>query len=42
MGTVSLPVYERSVRNCTWSADLWIRFMKAKERYQSDKVEILK
>ncbi|CAG2170287.1 unnamed protein product [Oppiella nova] len=30
--TIILPVYERAVRNCTWSSLLWISYMRALER----------
>ncbi len=32
-GDVSLSVHERAVRNCYWSGDLWVSYMRAGERY---------
>lgn len=31
---ISLPVHERSVRNCPWSLNLWIMNIQASERYK--------
>lgn len=32
--TLSLPVLERSVRNCPWSVDLWQKYIRCMERHQ--------
>lgn len=31
---MSLLVYERAVRNCPWSSQLWVKYGRALERYQ--------
>jgi len=34
-----LPLYERAVRNCPWSVDLWVGQLQVLERYhQSHKL----
>uniref|UniRef100_T1IRW8 RRM domain-containing protein n=1 Tax=Strigamia maritima TaxID=126957 RepID=T1IRW8_STRMM len=34
INTISLPVLERSVRNCPWSVKLWQIYLRAMERYE--------
>ncbi|KAG1673486.1 Squamous cell carcinoma antigen recognized by T-cells 3 [Nymphon striatum] len=31
---ISIPIHERSVRNCPWSFNLWIIYIQALERYK--------
>jgi len=41
ISTVSLPVYHRAIRNCPWALDIWCRYLRALERYESPHSEIL-
>ncbi|XP_046385900.1 squamous cell carcinoma antigen recognized by T-cells 3 [Ischnura elegans] len=40
IGAVALPVCERAVRNCPWNSLLWIRYLRASERYSCTHEEI--
>lgn len=35
ISSVSLPVYERAIRNCPWSVEIWGQYLRAMERYES-------
>jgi len=35
ISSVSLPVYERAIRNCPWSVEIWSRYLRAMERYET-------
>ena len=39
--TILVPVYERAVRNCTWSSLIWINFLKALERLKSKHEKVI-
>ena len=39
--TILIPVYERAVRNCTWSSLLWISYLRALERLKSNHQKIM-
>ncbi|XP_054168370.1 squamous cell carcinoma antigen recognized by T-cells 3-like [Oppia nitens] len=39
--TILLPVYERAVRNCTWSSIIWISYLRALERLKSDHKKVM-
>ena len=41
MADVSIPVFERAVRNCTWSSTLWIKFLRALERHKQPKAKVV-
>lgn len=40
IGTVSLPVHARAVRNCPWDVQLWCEYLRALERYESPLKEV--
>jgi len=40
--TVSLPVYERAVRNCPWSSVIWCGYLRSLERFEKPKAEVVK
>lgn len=40
--TVSLPVYERAVRNCPWSSVIWSSYLRSLERFEKPKVDVVK
>ncbi|XP_071448809.1 squamous cell carcinoma antigen recognized by T-cells 3-like [Hetaerina americana] len=40
IGAVALPVCERAVRNCPWNSLLWIRYLRASERYSCAHEEV--
>jgi len=40
--TVSIPVYQRAVRNCPWSAAIWSNYITALERFEKDHKEVVK
>ena len=39
--TILIPVYQRAVRNCTWSSLLWINYLRALERLKSSHQKII-
>ena len=42
MPDLALAVHARSVRNCTWVADLWVSYFRTMERNGKDKKEVYK
>lgn len=39
--SVSLAVHERAIRNCPWSSELWVSYLRSLERYQRPGSEII-
>lgn len=38
--SIVLPIHERSIRNCSWSCELWIKYLLALERYNSPEEKV--
>jgi len=41
ISTVSLPVYDRAIRNVPWSTEIWCNYIRSLERYQEPHDQIL-
>lgn len=41
ISTVSLPVYERAIRNVPWSVEIWCDYIRSLERYEQPHKEVL-
>eukprot|EP00092_Neocalanus_flemingeri_P022932 GFUD01024863.1.p1 GENE.GFUD01024863.1~~GFUD01024863.1.p1 ORF type:complete len:939 (+),score=286.08 GFUD01024863.1:83-2899(+) len=41
ISTVSLPVFERSIRNVPWSVEIWCDYLRSLERYEQPHSEVL-
>jgi len=41
ISTVSLPVFERAIRNVPWSVEIWCDYLRSLERYEQPHSEVL-